>query len=81
MFMKNLCIIMHFQSVATCVLFIYIPLKQYRVLYNIVLYRYIMRYSDIMVLCYDILWLYALMRLYAIIEPLRAIILCDTVGL
>ena len=53
----------------------------YRVLYIIVLYRYIMRYSAIMVLCYDMLWLYALMRLYAIIEPLRVIILCDTVGL
>lgn len=48
----------------------------YRVLYIIVLYGYIVRYSDIIVLCYGILCLYAFMRLYAIIEPLRAIILC-----
>ena len=50
-------------------------------LYIIVLCGYIMRYSDIMVLCYDILCLYALMRLYGIIRLYRAIILCDTVGL
>ena len=63
------------------IVLLYIPLKRYRVLYIIVLYRYIMRYSDIMVLCCDILWLYALMLLYGIIRTYRAIILCDTVGL
>lgn len=77
------------QSVATRLLYIDIIHRQYyiyshttyRVLYIMVLYRYIVRYYAIMILCYDILWLYALMQLYEIMRKYRAIILCDTVGL
>ena len=70
------------KSICSCFTYYYIySHTTYRVLYIIVLYRYIVRYSDIVLLCYDILWLYALMRLYAIIRTYRAIILCDTVGL
>ena len=69
-------------SICSCSLYyiIYIPLYNY-ILFGIPLYATILYLCSYVILCYDILCLYALMRLYGIIEPLRAIILCDTVGL
>lgn len=72
--------------------YIYIPLKRYRVLYIIVLYCYIMRYSAIMlwytmIICFNaFIWDYTDIQSYYIMRYCRTMILyyymrmwCDTV--